>query len=654
MSLVNIALKYAKLNWSVIPLVPTQKFPPKGITWKDRQTKRATQEEIIAWWRKHPEAQIGIVTGKISDLDVIDFDGSGAIERFESKICNLPQTIMQSTGRLDGGTHALFKYHGGNCGLRTRPNYLEGVDFKTDGGIVVVHPSLHKSGKNYQWMNINPLEHGLDDLLEMPIEVVKFFASQNGNRHSNSKPLTPQPVKRGERNSTLTRLVGKWIGKGLDLEAAYLLAVGWNTTLEEPLDLREVEAVVKSIFNIDARKYPERHNKTKVNLRNTSEMSFAFPFEVMTGAAGYFTNVYSQYMEAPEPFLFMGYLTALGATLSKDLTIASILKTQPRLFTVLVGESATDRKSTTLNIVTEHFLNVINGFCSCWGIGSAEGLQKILKKAADEEHLPGTLLVFDELKSFVNKCKIESSVLLPCVNTLFESNRYESHTKKQSIIIEKAHLSLLGASTLNTYQRIYNDVFIDIGFPNRVFLVVSTANRQFSFPEKIPVSEFHTMQDNLIRILQHIDNGLELNINQEAKQRYDQWYKNIEQSIHAKRLDTYSLRLMMLLAVNNLKSEIDLVTTEHAISLCNWQLQIRKLYDPIDADTVNAKVEESIRRALKQKGPLKNRDLKRYINVYRHGLWFYEISLKNMLKAKEIAWDQKNKSWHLTENTQLE
>jgi hypothetical protein len=59
-----------------------------------------------------------------------------------------------------------------------------------------------------------------------------------------------------------------------------------------------------------------------------------------------------------------------------------------------------------------------------------------------------------------------------------------------------------------------------------------------------------------------------------------------------------SLRLMMLLAVNNLKNEIDTETVNHAIDLCNWQLEVRKMYDPIDADNAIAKVEVAIRRYL--------------------------------------------------------
>jgi hypothetical protein len=53
---------------------------------------------------------------------------------------------------------------------------------------------------------------------------------------------------------------------------------------------------------------------------------------------------------------------------------------------------------------------------------------------------------------------------------------------------------------------------------------------------------------------------------------------------------------MMLLAINDLKPEIDEHTVLNAIKLCDWQLQVRNAHDVIDADGKFAKMEERIRR----------------------------------------------------------
>jgi len=156
------------------------------------------------------------------------------------------------------------------------------------------------------------------------------------------------------------------------------------------------------------------------------------------------------------------------------------------------------------------------------------------------------------------------------------------------------------------------------------------------------------MEKDLIKILKHVGTGMELDLTPEAYQLYDKWYQNLESSIHAKRLETYSLRFMLLLAVNSLKTVIDTEITQAAIDLCDWQLEVRKLHDPIDADSIFAKMEELIRRHL-SKGALKDRELKQKVNANRVGIWVYDSAIKNLRKAEEIGWNKKNKTWFLAE-----
>jgi len=98
------------------------------------------------------------------------------------------------------------------------------------------------------------------------------------------------------------------------------------------------------------------------------------------------------------------------------------------------------------------------------------------------------------------------------------------------------------------------------------------------------------------------------------------------------------------LAVNSFKKKIDVEIVQDAIAICNWQLYVRELYDPIDADNAIAKMEESIRRHLKRE-QLKDYELKQKTGANRAGLWIYDSALKNLLRAKEISWDKKSKQW---------
>ncbi|MCG6538397.1 MAG: DUF3987 domain-containing protein [Syntrophales bacterium LBB04] len=274
-------------------------------------------------------------------------------------------------------------------------------------------------------------------------------------------------------------------------------------------------------------------------------------------------------------------------------------------------------------------------------MGSAEGLQRKL-----EEGKTGLLLCLDEFKQFVSKCKIDASVLLPCVNTLFESNQYQSRTKTTNIDLTEAHLSLLAASTVQTYQRTWDSSFTDIGFNNRLFLVPGTAGRKYSFPEKISEGDKQILKGKLVEVISHVGSFRELGISASAKELYHKWYMNVESSIHAKRLDTYALRLMALLAVNDLKDEVDEDIAKRVMALCNWELEVRKVHDPIDADNKVAKMEEGIRRVL-ARGPKKESNLKQSVNANRSGLWVFDTARKNLERAKEISWDSKSNMWEL-------
>jgi hypothetical protein len=223
--------------------------------------------------------------------------------------------------------------------------------------------------------------------------------------------------------------------------------------------------------------------KLRNNEPDPEPKNLEFPAWVMSGVAGDFATLYSSYLEVPVHFLYITFITCLGSVIADSLTLASEIAPQPRLFVLLLGESADDRKSTALNKVVEFFKSSVDGFSVCLGVGSAEGLQERLK---DNNRL---LLCLDEFKQFVSKCKIEASVLLPCINTLFESNHYESRTKKTKIDLNNVYLSMMAASTLDTYENTWSKQFTDIGFNNRLFLVPGSGKRKHSLPAKITRSQ---------------------------------------------------------------------------------------------------------------------------------------------------------------------
>ena len=110
---------------------------------------------------------------------------------------------------------------------------------------------------------------------------------------------------------------------------------------------------------------------------------------------------------------------------------------------------------------------------------------------------------------------------------------------------------------------------------------------------------------------------------------------------------TTPLRLMTLLTVNELKTEVDIDVVRKVIALCDWQFSVRALHDPIDADNAIAGMEEKIRRQLGTKGSLTDRDLKRHTNASRTGLWAYNSAKKNLMSHREVGFNKKEKTYFL-------
>jgi hypothetical protein len=375
----------------------------------------------------------------------------------------------------------------------------------------------------------------------------------------------------------------------------------------------------------------------------------------MIGLAWDFADLYSEHLESPKSFFYFAFLTYFGAIVSKSVTLASELGVQPRLYTVLVGESADTRKSTALSKADEFFKGLLPTELT-WetlhGVGSAEGL------ASEINRWPGVpiLLHYDELKAFVQKGRIDSSVLLPMVNTLFERGDYDNVTRRTRdcggrVSVRDASLSLLAASTKDTYATMFTQQFTAIGFPNRLWLVADGSERRFAVPGKIPSERLQPLRERVKTLLEQVDAARERNkgrpveyrMTPGAQRMFEEWYLSREGSIFERRLDTYGHRLALLLAVASGKvdpPEIDETIMAAVIALLRYQLEVRRECDPIDAENKIAAMEEKIRRTL-ARGPLKEWDLKRRVNVSRSGLWVFDTAVRNLKTASEIRVDGK-------------
>lgn len=128
---------------------PIGKLAPQGLKDATRDPEIAT-----AWWRMAPYANIGVPTGAVSGLVVLDVDtakyGEDSLFDLTQRFGPLPFTVMALTG--GGGMHYLFAHPGPPLKIRNSVENLgPGLDVRGDGGYIVVAPSSHLSGRRYEW-----------------------------------------------------------------------------------------------------------------------------------------------------------------------------------------------------------------------------------------------------------------------------------------------------------------------------------------------------------------------------------------------------------------------------------------------------------------------------------------------------------------------
>ena len=145
-SCLQAALTYTeKFGFSVIPIRPDKK---PYIKWEEYQKKRTIPEEIRAWWNKWPGAMIGIVTGRISGIVVIDIDTEEGREAIQDYI---PDSLIIPTATTPkGGQHLYFKCPENPPGNNART--IPGCDLRAEGGYIIAPPSMNGATKCYEWL----------------------------------------------------------------------------------------------------------------------------------------------------------------------------------------------------------------------------------------------------------------------------------------------------------------------------------------------------------------------------------------------------------------------------------------------------------------------------------------------------------------------
>lgn len=136
-----VARELARLGVPVFPCAPGGKRPTP-----ERGFHEATTDvrQVEAWWRQRPRANLAIPTGAVSGVVVVDVDvhkvDGYAASRSAARSGLLPQPLAVVTTPT-GGRHL---YYPADAEREQRSWQVgrAGIDFRGDGGYIIVPPSL--------------------------------------------------------------------------------------------------------------------------------------------------------------------------------------------------------------------------------------------------------------------------------------------------------------------------------------------------------------------------------------------------------------------------------------------------------------------------------------------------------------------------------
>lgn len=243
MTSVEFAKLYLEKGLSIIPVRSLRysrkedDFKTPLVKWADFQLRYPSVEEIHEWFSRYPEAGIAIVTGKLSGIVVVDFDSEKAIKWAEER--ELLNTACVRTRR---GIHAYYRYPQGRE-IRNSVN-VQGmrIDIRAEGGYVVAPPTAYPGGV-YEWLK------PLDLIAELP----EIFIIQNTGTTVTKIADIARGVEQGRRNSSLASYAGHLFSMGFSFQDVLQACLIWNGRNTPPLDEKEVERTVQSIYRTHIR-----------------------------------------------------------------------------------------------------------------------------------------------------------------------------------------------------------------------------------------------------------------------------------------------------------------------------------------------------------------------------------------------------------------
>jgi hypothetical protein len=198
---------------------------------------------VSRWWKTWRDANVGVLTGTVSGIWVLDIDGQEGLSTIKSLISEKGRGFIEGAPIVGTGKGYHIYYKDNN--FRNTAKKLPGIDSRGEGGYVVVPPSIHPDTNiKYKWLT----QPNFSNLFEPPKWLIERLSGDKTTLKNNWEDIC-KPINIGSRNETLTKVAGALLRGKVEETLAYSLLLCYNKCyFNPPLEKSEIDVIFKSIL----------------------------------------------------------------------------------------------------------------------------------------------------------------------------------------------------------------------------------------------------------------------------------------------------------------------------------------------------------------------------------------------------------------------
>lgn len=693
MSVYETALSYTEFaGLSVLPVRCDGSKSPAISEWKHLQSRKPTDDELETYFHnKH--VGIGVITGNVSGgLEIIDIENVptanawlDAVKAAEGGPELLAKIVVSKSPR---GYHISYRCANpsGSQNLALRPateeelvenpkrKYYKLIETRGEGAYAIAPGSpldVHETKLPYQFKirDFFKLQVITDEERELLLDCARalneYFpeaaklhyqldtktGERPGDKFNDTASWDSILLKHGWKQS---RTAGRWIRPGGKRDSAFEKKDGklWvfspaaNLPFEKSVSKFEALAILEhgGDFAACARSLAGKEPKATVSAPAEEDEEYlvkdwpALKEAAYYGLAGEFVRLAAEESEADPAAILAAFLCRAGATFgSSSFKYIQSDKHTPKIFALVIGNSAKARKGTSLGPVKLIFnraeQRLQDPLMVVSGLSSGEGLIAAVKQDVEEEKADKRLFVVEtEFAGPLKAMQREGNTLSPVIRKAWDEEDLAILTRHNPISAKGAHISILGHITKYELAQLLQKVEKTNGLINRFCCFMVRRQRLVPFPRRIPDAQLEPLAGRLAEAIQFAQQPREMDFaDKETRAMWEAVYPVLEKEDpeigeETSRVSAQVQRIAMIYALLDKAEAFDVNHLAAALAVMDYCLASTRLVFTAAVESASQTAKLSLTGAilkLLESGEKAKKDI--------------TVAFKNTHKSKEIA-----------------